>query len=1523
MGRGTLQVESKRSAPSGSGRGIASGAGITFALLSASGANAQAADGLPNPFVNIDALDGVVSYEVQADGTLKVVLVDGRTIMLPADAFVSTEAGLFLDLPVLTEAMTASAAVASVAGSPLLLPFLAVGGAGAAAAAAAGGSGGESNGGTTVSPPPSPPPPAPPPPSPPPPSANQAPVFSSGGTATIGENAGSVAYTAAATDADGNAIAYALSGTDAAHFGINSSTGAVTFRSPPDFEMPADSGGNNIYDIVVTASDGTTSTNQPVAITVTNVNDNAPVFVSGSAVSVAENLTGVVYTAAATDADDEALIYSLSGADAALFNIDAATGVVTFRSPPDFETPADAGGDNHYDLVVTASDGSLTASQRITITVTNQNDNAPVITSGSAVSVQENINGVIYAATASDADGGALTYSLSGVDADLFDIDSATGAVTFKTSPDFEAPADAGGNNVYDIVVSAFDGVATTSRGVAINVTNANDKPPVVSAADTTGMALDTAPAATGSITFADGDLGGAHVVSVVAAGTGYVGGFNAMIADPAGADGVGRIDWSYTANSADLIYLAAGETRAQSYTVTLSDGVAFVTQSVLITITGTNQGPTIAGTAQSTGVDQEHASASGAITFSDHDLADSHVVGVTPTAPGYVGVFSASVGNAATGDGAGRIDWTFSIDSSGLQYLTAGETLTQTYQITVADTHGGTATQSVTVFISGQNDAPTITSATTVGAIFEDGVVTTGGVIAFTDPDAGSVHTASFEALGAGYIGTFSASVTDESGADGAGELTWSFVADNSVLQWLGAGEVLTQTYAVRLHDGAAVVTRNVVVTITGANDAPVVASSVIATNQDMAIRGNLAASDVDGDTLLFSIQTAPQHGVVLLQADGAYVYTPDAGYSGSDSFVFSVSDGLTATTGMASIDVAHGEFRVDYAFDHADVVSAGLLDTHDYPEVAALAGGGHVAVWVATADVPAGTTKLVYAQIYNADGEKAGAAILVDPLGLMDQTMPSVAGLADGGFVVVWQGVSFEGLGVYAQRYTAQGAATGDAVLVNATPYADPQDPTVTVLTGGGFAVSWTANDPEDGSLSVYARVFDATGAAITGDLIVSTSQFGYEFTQGSVTEGIAGLAGGRFAVVFTDANGADGDSLGVYVRVFEANGTPLTTEQVQVNTTGTGVQHLGSISALANGGFVVSWTDENSLDGSGSGVFAQRFDADGNKVGGELQVNTETDSSQLHSKVEQLGDGGFVIVWQGHSAGEYDIRGQRFDAAGGKVGGEFTVPSLAGTIDDLPSIALREDGTLALVWRGHDGTIDQTIITSNAGLQNDAKTLAGGAGPDSLSGWDKADAIVGGDGDDRIAGLGGADTLTGGAGRDHFIYRAASEGGDTITDFTPGQDKIEVSASGFSGGLSVGAGVTLVSQANPIAAGSSGAFLYDTGTGDLFWDRDGSGGAPSELIARLAGAPSITAGDIIVSDVGASGSAFSDLGVITAGMYAAPVIETLEADDHFTHAQPVAMELLTHAMEEPEPPPNDADFVQPALQDEHGWQ
>jgi glucose/arabinose dehydrogenase len=99
---------------------------------------------------------------------------------------------------------------------------------------------------------------------------NHAPVITSAGSASVMENMSGVAYTATATDSDGNSLTYSLSGTDAGRFSINASTGAVSFTSAPDFEAPADANGDNIYNITIGVSDGMTSASKAVAITVTD-----------------------------------------------------------------------------------------------------------------------------------------------------------------------------------------------------------------------------------------------------------------------------------------------------------------------------------------------------------------------------------------------------------------------------------------------------------------------------------------------------------------------------------------------------------------------------------------------------------------------------------------------------------------------------------------------------------------------------------------------------------------------------------------------------------------------------------------------------------------------------------------------------------------------------------------------------------------------------------------------------------------------------------------------------------------------------------------------------------------------------------------------------------------------------------------------------------------------------------------------------------------------------------------------------
>jgi Ca2+-binding RTX toxin-like protein len=194
---------------------------------------------------------------------------------------------------------------------------------------------------------------------------------------------------------------------------------------------------------------------------------------------VAENQSSVA-TITATDLDGDAITYSIAaGADAGKFAIDPVTGVLTFVSAPDAEAPTDANGDNVYEVSVAASDGSLTDTQAISVTVSSVNE-APAIVSnggGSTASVTVNENSsFVTSVTASDPEGGALAYSISGgADAAKFTIDSTTGELSFVTAPNHEAPTDADGDNVYDVIVRTSDGSLADTQQIAVTVANVAD----------------------------------------------------------------------------------------------------------------------------------------------------------------------------------------------------------------------------------------------------------------------------------------------------------------------------------------------------------------------------------------------------------------------------------------------------------------------------------------------------------------------------------------------------------------------------------------------------------------------------------------------------------------------------------------------------------------------------------------------------------------------------------------------------------------------------------------------------------------------------------------------------------------------------------------------------------------------------------------------------------------------------------------------------------------------------------------
>lgn len=145
---------------------------------------------------------------------------------------------------------------------------------------------------------------------------------------------------------------------------------------------------------------------------------------------------------------------------------------------------------------------------------------------------------------------------------------------------------------------------------------------------------------------------------------------------------------------------------------------------------------------------------------------------------------------------------------------------------------------------------------------------------------------------------------------------------------------------------------------------------------------------------------------------------------------------------------------------------------------------------------------------------------------------------------------------------------------------------------------------------------------------------------------------------------------------------------------------------------------------------------------------------------------------------------------------------------------------------------GTSGDDSLYGNAG--DDRLTDTAG-GNEQIYGGLGADTIDGGGGADTLAGGTGNDRVTGGGGADVFVFFNTAEGVDRVTDMQA-VDTIRISVIGFGGGLTVGGDVVLVSGAAPVASTSGGTFLYNTGTGVLSWDVDGSGAAVAVAFAEL---------------------------------------------------------------------------------------
>ncbi len=530
---------------------------------------------------------------------------------------------------------------------------------------------------------------------------------------------------------------------------------------------------------------------------------------------------------------------------------------------------ADA-GDNGVGSTLSLSNLSANAALSLSAGAVTSTANGWTLTTNGASNAD--LSGLLQVGTvsgqlvATDVDQGAtLTFSVNGTAPAGFSL-SSDGRWTFDaTNSAYDSLAE---GETHDLVIpyqvtDEHGGIGEST--LTITITGTNDAPVVTDSTGTTSENVEfngTLPTAT--------DVDGTVVSYQLASGPGT--GNGSVIVNTDGS-------YVFTPGT-DFDALAPGASREVTFTYTATDnnGGISAPATVTITVTGTNDAAVIAGdTAQSAAETNAPLTLNGTLTSTDVDNADNSFTATTIVRDN--GTFTLNANG----------QWTF-VASSAFNELNEGQQVQEVFDVTSID--GTPAT--VTVTITGTNDAAVIAGDTAQSAAETNAPLTLNGTLTSTDVDnADNSFTATTIVRD---NGTFTLNANGQ----------WTFVA-SSAFNELNEGQQVQEVFDVTSIDGTPA---TVTVTITGTNDAPVAQGDSFQTAEDTPLSlspANLLGndSDPDGDALtLVSVQKAVNGTVELV--NGNVVFTPTANYSGPASFEYLVSDGNggTATaTAMISI--------------------------------------------------------------------------------------------------------------------------------------------------------------------------------------------------------------------------------------------------------------------------------------------------------------------------------------------------------------------------------------------------------------------------------------------------------------------------------------------------------------------------------------------------------------------------------------------------------------------------------------------
>ncbi len=332
---------------------------------------------------------------------------------------------------------------------------------------------------------------------------------------------------------------------------------------------------------------------------------------------------------------------------------------------------------------------------------------------------------------------------------------------------------------------------------------------------------------------------------------------------------------------------------------------------------------------------------------------------------------------------------------------------------------------------------------------------------------------------------------------------------------------------------------------------------------------------------------------------------------------------------------------------------------------------------------------------RIYNASGVAQGSEILANTTTQGDR--PSIAALAGGGFVLAWEDASgtfgdSSGSGIVAQRFDASGNKAGAQVLVNTATDGFQGFPLVRALSSGGYVVSWVNDGAVEDNIhfQAQAQVFDASGTKVGGE--VALKSFATAGAHAGLYD-LAGLSDGTFVMVYNVSGGRTGSTLAANIaaQVFNGSGVAQGAETFLNDSANDAASPV--ITATGSGRFAVAWQTTTASNGvvSNSAIRTRTFSNALATLGTEAVASTDSAKAETGAAIGGLANGGYVVTWS-----DTYLSGQAFTIDGAKLAGAFDVipRTVSGSASVLTTaIAPGAGGGYAVVW----ATVPATGVAS----------------------------------------------------------------------------------------------------------------------------------------------------------------------------------------------------------------------------------